>query len=212
MKYIPTIPRTPKTPKTPKIPKTARRVAAVIAATSAAGLLATSAAFAASSSGTVLTSDTVRASATVPGCTAGDLGAWVAVTQGNGAAGSIYYPLQLTNLSHHACAMHGFPGVSAVDRNGHQLGSPASWDHVAAARTVVLAPGATAHTILRWSDAAVTTAPGCHPTLSAFELRVYPPGQYGATYAAFGLEVCSRPGPVFMSVEPVRPGVGTING
>ena len=189
-----------------------RRVAAVIAAASVAGLLATSAAFAASSSGTVLTSDTVRASAPVPACTAGALGAWVAVTQGNGAAGSIYYPLQFTNLSHHACAMRGFPGVSAVDRNGHQLGSPASWGHVVPVRTVVLAPGATAHTILRWSDAEVTTAPGCHPTFSAFELRVYPPGQYSATYAAFDLQVCSRPGPVYMSVEPVLPGVGTIYG
>jgi hypothetical protein len=194
------------------IPKTARRVAAVIAATSVAGLLAASAAFAASSSGTVLTSGTVRAAGAVPACTAGDLGAWVAVTQGNGAAGSIYYPLQFTNLSHHACAMRGFPGVSAIDRNGHQLGSPASWDHVVLARTVVLAPGATAHTILRWSDAAVTTAPGCHPTFSTFELRVYPPGQYSATYAAFDLETCSRPGPVYMSVEPVLPGVGTIYG
>jgi len=194
------------------IPKTARRVAAVIAATSAAGLLAASAAFAASSPGTVLTSDTVRASAPVPACTASDLGAWVAVTQGNGAAGSIYYPLQFTNLSHHACAMRGFPGVSAIDRNGHQLGSPARWGHAVPGRTVVLAAGATAHSILQWSDAEVTTAPGCHPTFSASELRVYPPNQYSATYAAFSLEVCSRPGPVYMSVGPVLPGVGTIYG
>jgi len=189
---------------------TARRVAAVIAAASLTGLIAATAAFAASSSSAVLAADT--APAAVPACTAGDLGAWVAVTQGNGAAGSIYYPLQFTNLSRHACAMRGFPGVSAIDRNGHQLGSPASWDHVVPARTVVLAPGATAHTILRWSDAAVTTAPGCHPVFSAFELRVYPPGQHGATYAAFDLEACSHAGPIYLSVEPVLPGVGTING
>ena len=213
MKYIPTIPRTPKTPKTPKIPKTARRVAAVIAATSAAGLLATSAAFAAGSPGTVLTSDTVRASATVPGCTAGDLGAWVAVTQGNGAAGSIYYPLQLTNLSHHACAMHGFPGVSAVDRNGHQLGSPASWESLAGARTVNLAPGATAHTLLGYHDVVVNTAPGCAQVKLAVDLRIYPPDQRSATDAAFPVEACVHAGPVDMSIiEPIIPGVGTFNG
>jgi hypothetical protein len=80
------------------------------------------------------------------------------------------------------------------------------------ARTVVLAPGATAHSILRWSDAEVTTAPGCHPVFSTFELRVYPPGQRQATYAAFGLEACSHAGPVYLSVETVQPGVGTING
>jgi hypothetical protein len=189
---------------------TARRVATVIAAASLTGLIAATAAVAASSSGTALAADT--APAAVPACTAGDLGAWVAVDQGNGAAGSIYYPLQFTNLSRHACAMRGFPGVTAIDRNGHQLGSPASWNHVIPVRTVVLAPGATAHTILRYSDATVTTAPGCHPVFSTFELRVYPPGQFSATHAAFGLEACSHAGPVYMRVEPVLPGVGTING
>ena len=196
----------------PAIPKTARRITAVIAAASAAGLIA-AAASAAGSSGAVLASDSARTTATaVPACTAGDLGAWVAVTQGNGAAGSVFYPLQFTNLSRHACAMRGFPGVSAIDRNGHQLGSPAGWDHVVPARTVVLAPGATAHTVLRWSDAEVTTAPGCHPVFSTFELRVYPPGQRHATFAAFDLEACSHAGPVYLDVEPVQPGVGTING
>lgn len=195
------------------IPKTARRVTAVVAAASVAGLIATTAAFAASSSGAALTAEATQAApAAVPACTTGDLGAWVAVTQGNGAAGSIYYPLQFTNLSRHACAMRGFPGVSAVDRNGHQLGSPASRNHVIPARTVVLAPGATAHTILRYSDVAVSSAPGCHQTFGTFELRIYPPGQYRATYAAFDLEACSHAGPVYLSVEPLQPGVGTING
>ena len=125
------------------IPKTARRITTVIAAASAAGLIA-AAASAAGSSGAVLASDSARTTATaVPACTAGDLGAWVAVTQGNGAAGSVFYPLQFTNLSRHACAMRGFPGVSAIDRNGHQLGSPAGWSHVIPSRTVVLAPGGT---------------------------------------------------------------------
>jgi hypothetical protein len=195
------------------IPKTARRVTAVIAAASVAGLIVTTAAFAASSSGAVLTADTSRAApAAVRACTASDLGAWVAVTQVNGTAGSSYWPLQFTNLSRHACAMRGFPGVSAVDRNGRQLGSPASRDHVIPVRTVVLAPGATAHTILRYGDVTVTTARGCHPVFSTFELRIYPPGQHRATYAAFDLEACSHAGAVYLGVEPVQPGVGTVSG
>jgi Protein of unknown function (DUF4232) len=195
------------------VPKTARRVIAVITAASVTGLIAATAAFAANSSGAALASDTTRAAPdAVPLCTAGQLGAWVAVTQGNGAAGSIYYPLQFTNLSRHACAMRGFPGVSTIDRNGHQLGSPASWDHVVPVRTVVLAPGATAHTILRWSDVVVTSTPGCHPVFSALELRIYPPGQRSATYAAFDLEACSHAGPVYLGVHPIVPGVGTVNG
>jgi hypothetical protein len=193
------------------IPKTARRVTAVVTAASVAGLIATTAAFAASSSG-ALAADTGRVSSAVPACTASDLGVWVAVSQGNGAAGSLFLPLQFTNLSRHACAMRGFPGVSAIDRNGHQLGSPAGWSHVIPSRTVVLAPGATAHTILRYSDVEVSTAPGCHPTFGTFELRVYPPGQRAATYAAFDLQACSHAGPVYLGVEPLQPGVGTING
>ncbi|HET9967083.1 MAG TPA: DUF4232 domain-containing protein [Streptosporangiaceae bacterium] len=194
------------------IPKTARRITAVIAASSAAGLIAVTAS-AAAPSGTVLAADTARTTATaVPACTAGDLGAWVAVTQGNGAAGSIFYPLQFTNLSRHACALRGFPGVSAISRNGHQLGSPAGWDHTRPVRTVVLAPGATAHAILRYSDATVATAPGCHPVSSMFELRVYPPNQRQATFAAFSMEACSHTGPVYLDVTPIQAGVGTRNG
>jgi len=195
------------------IPKISRRAATVIAAASAAGLIAASAAVAAGSSGAVLAADTSRAApATVRACTADDLGAWVAVSQLNGTAGSSYYPLQFTNLSRHACAMRGFPGVSAVDRNLHQLGSPAGRDHVIPVRTVVLAPGATAHAILRYGDVAVATSPGCHPTLRTFELRIYPPGGYRATYAAFDFEACSHAGPVYLGIEPVQAGVGTHSG
>src|SRR5215475_16124853 len=121
------------------IPQTARRAAAVIAAASAAGLIAASAAVAAGSSGAVLTAATSRtAPAAVRACTADDLGVWLAVSPLDGAAGSIYYPLQFTNLSRHACTMRGFAGVSAVDRNLHQLGRPAGRDHVVPVRTVVL--------------------------------------------------------------------------
>jgi hypothetical protein len=195
------------------IPKTARRAAAVIAAAAAAGLIATSAAIAATSSGTVPAADTAHAApAAVRACTADDLGAWVAVTQLNGAAGTTYYPLQFTNLSRHACAMRGFPGVSAVDRNLHQLGRAAGRDHVIPVRTVVLAPGATAHAILGYGDVTVATAPGCHPTFRTFELRIYPPGQRHATYAAFDFEVCSHAGPVYMGIGPVQAGVGTHSG
>jgi hypothetical protein len=55
----------------------------------------------------------------------------------------------------------------------------------------------------------VATAPGCHPTLRTFELRVYPPGQHHATYAAFDFEVCSHAGPVYMDIGPIQAGVGT---
>jgi hypothetical protein len=195
-------------------PSTARRVIAVIAAVAAAGLIAAVAASSpGAASGAALASDTARlSSAPVPACQASRLGVWIALAQSNGAAGTIYYPLNFTNVSGRTCSLHGFPGVSAIARNGHQLGSPAGWATKVAARTVVLAPGATAHTILQYRDAEVSTAPGCDPVNTAVVLRVYPPNQYDATIAAFDLQVCSHAGPVYMSVEPILPGVGTING
>ena len=67
------------------------------------------------------------ATASIPRCTAAALGVWVAADQDNGAAGTIYYPLEFTNISGHTCSMHGYPGVSAIGQNGNQLGSPATW-------------------------------------------------------------------------------------
>src|SRR5271154_3150654 len=140
---------------------TARRVVAVAAA-AVAGLAISTAAYAAPSPGPAATS-----AAAISRCTAGDLGVWLALDQGNGAAGTIYYPLEFTNLSNHTCYLYGYPGVSALGRNGNRLGSPAGWGSLRGARIVNLAPGATAHTLLAYHDAVVTTEPGCHPVFSA---------------------------------------------
>jgi hypothetical protein len=186
---------------------TARRMAAIAAGVAAAGLIAATAASATTSSAAARAS-----AASAPGCTAFDLGAWLAIDQGNGAAGTIYYPLEFTNLSGHACSLFGFPGVSALDAQGRQLGSPANWERTTSPRTVVLAPGATAHTLLAYHDVAVSTEPGCDPVNTAVLLRVYPPGQHSATDAAYDFQSCSHAGPVYLSIAgPIVPGVGTIN-
>jgi Protein of unknown function (DUF4232) len=191
---------------------TARRVVAVAAA-AVAGLAISTAAAASTSSGATSSGTAATSARVIPRCTASDLGVWLALDQGNGAAGTIFYPLEFTNLSQHTCYLFGYPGVSALDRNGHQLGSPADWGSLHGARIVNLAPGATAHTILGYHDVVVTTEPGCNEVNSAVELRVYPPGQRSATDAAFSFPVCSHRGPIYMTVqEPIIRGVGTING
>src|SRR5271156_6250382 len=92
---------------------TARRAGAVAAA-AVAGLAISTAAYAATSSGTATPSGTATSAASVPRCSASDLGVWLAVDQGNGTAGTSYYPLEFTNLSHHTCYLYGYPGVSAL--------------------------------------------------------------------------------------------------
>ncbi len=186
----------------------ARRVVAVAVGVAAAGLIAATAAFATTSSGTARTS-----AASVPGCISFSLGVWVAIDQGSGAAGTIYYPLEFTNLSGHTCLLFGFPGVSALDAQGRELGSPAGWERTTTPQTVILAPGATAHTILAYHDVVVSTEPGCDPVNTAVRLRVYPPGEHTATDAAYDFESCSHTGPIYLSIlGPIRPGVGTIYG
>lgn len=198
------------------IPNAARRATEVVAALVVAGMIVAAVAVASgptARSSAVLTSDSARAAVVaVPECQAADLGVWFAVDQGNGTAGSSYYPLQFTNLSKHTCSLTGFPGVSAINGNGKQLGRSAFWSRVTPVRTVLLAPGATAHAELQYLDVAVQTAPGCRPLVTASELRVYPPGQRSATHAVFDLPVCSHAHAVYMNVGPIVPGVGTIYG
>jgi hypothetical protein len=198
---------------------TGPRAIAVLAGTVVAALAITSAAFAATASPG---SGAARiAAAAIPQCTAafgqyGNVSAWVAGDQENGAAGTIYYPLEFTNLSARTCSMRGFPGVSAISRTGQQLGSPASWESgggFGTPRTVIVAPGATVHAILAYHDVAVSTESGCDPVSTTYDLRVYPPDDHGATFAFFdNLEACSHAGPIYLSVGPIKAGVGTING
>src|SRR5271154_4145761 len=89
---------------------------------------------------------------TVPKCATSGLVVWVN-TNGDGAAGSIYYKLEFTNLTASSCTLTGYPGVSVVDLAGHQLGSPGSRDTFATPHTVTLASGATKTATLRVVDA-----------------------------------------------------------
>jgi len=193
------------------LPAAARKVLAVAAALALTSLGATSSAFAATAS------PPARAAAAMPRCTADPdglgLGVWLPPDQGNGAAGTIYYPLEFTNFSGHTCYLRGFPGVSAIDRDGTQLGSPARWETFApfgTPRTVILAPGATAHAMFAYIDAVIFTSPGCQAVSTASELRVYPPDERTAAHALFDFPVCTHPGPVYLIVGPVQPGVGGI--
>jgi hypothetical protein len=143
-------------------------------------------------------------SSTIPKCTAADLGVWVAADQSDGTTGSIYYPLEFTNLSSGTCYLYGHPGVSAVNAAGHQLGQSAQWD-AGTSRVVNLAPGATAHALLQY--VVVQVSPGCHP-VNAAELKIYPPAQTSSTHAFWDLSSCTT-GPVYLDVGVITPGVGT---
>jgi hypothetical protein len=173
-----------------------------------AALAAVTALMLAAAQAPALARTAATSSASTPKCTAADLGTWVAADQGDGAAGTVFFPLELTNLSGHACSLFGFPGVSATDSHGHRLGGPARWDRSVPPHLVTLAPGATAHSVLAYSDAVVGNCPAGHVRAPAV-LRIFPPDQLQAAHAFWDLAACAVKGSVFLRVGAIQSGAGT---
>jgi hypothetical protein len=122
-------------------------------------------------------------------CTTGDLG--LSVGAANGAAGSIYYPLLLTNNSDVTCTLYGYPGVALVSQpGGAVVGAAAVRNPTFPAELVSLAPGAVAHASLQVAVAANYPVAVCKPA-TAHWLQVYPPGEYTALDIGFTAQTCA---------------------
>jgi hypothetical protein len=107
------------------------------------------------------------------------------------AAGSIYYPLDLTNISGSTCTVFGYPGVSFVTGpSGTLLGRAASRNPAKPAATVTLAPGQVAHATLQVAQAGNYDPAQCKP-VTAHWLRIYPPDQTVPLYVRFKAQACS---------------------
>ena len=128
---------------------------------------------------------------------------WLDANSGGAAAGSVLYSLKFTNLSGHACTLVGYPGVSAVDLAGRQLGSTAGRNPQAPSRVVTLRAGDTANAVLQISQAANFPTGACH-RVTAAGLRVYPPNTFRAKIVPIPFPACSRSGPVYLHVERVQ--------
>ncbi len=123
-------------------------------------------------------------------------------TNGSGAAGSTFFHLKFTNLSRHRCTLNGFPFVRAISLRRHRLGSRAAFHH-RTPHAVTLGRGKTATALLQIVDAGNFPPPACHPVTAA-GLRVFPPNQTRSKVVPFPFSACSRRGPVYLTVGPVR--------
>ena len=139
--------------------------------------------------------------AATPACQTPGLVIWLD-TNGNGTAGSVFYNLQFTNLSGHACALNGFPFIHAIGLSGQLTGRRAAFTS-ATPRAVTLTKGATATAVLQLVDVGNFPPSRCKPkTAAGFE--VFPPNQTRAKIVPFPFGACSNTnGPVFMRVAPV---------
>jgi hypothetical protein len=166
--------------------------------------------------------DDASLSAEVPGfvCVTSGLEAWLRLgvadargTSGGGIspARDTYYTLEFTNVSRRACRLYGYPQVSAYRKSpevGGQIGNAAIRDTSVRPKPVMLAPGATAHAVLRVIVTASTPPGGC-PQVTREELRVTLPSQGRPAFVPVPFPVCSREGHVSLSVQAIqaRPGV-----
>jgi hypothetical protein len=150
------------------------------------------------------TSAAAAAPAVAPTCATSALSVWVDASQSNGAAGTIAYPLEITNHGARACTLRGYPGVSATSLSGRQLGDAASREPVFPATLVTIPAGGTAHADLFWHDAEVFTS-GCKPAAASL-VKVYPPNSKTAQLGFFSLQSCTVRNHGYLGISVVRSG------
>jgi hypothetical protein len=132
----------------------------------------------------------------------------VSIGEGNGTAGSVVVPVQLTNTSSSTCTLYGFPGVSFVSGPaGSTIGKPAGEDSSTSRELVTLAPGAEASAQLNVVVAQNYPASRCH-LAHAHWLRVYPPGQTAPLYVKYSSDTCASTKISILQVQAVRAGSG----
>jgi hypothetical protein len=135
----------------------------------------------------------------------------VNLSEGSVAAGTAAFPLDFTNTGSRARTLYGYPGVSATNANGGQLGRAAERNPIYKAKTVTIPAGGTAHAYLFWVEVLNFSPSGCKLG-SASLLKVYPPNRKSAADAFFSLQVRKSAKPLFqyLYVSTVQPGVGHV--
>jgi Protein of unknown function (DUF4232) len=143
--------------------------------------------------------------ASTPHCATSGLVVWLTNSPGGAAAGTDYLDLEFTNLSGHACTVSGYPGVSAINLAGQQVGSPAARNPQHSATTITLANGATATVVLGIVDVGNFPSSRCH-SVTAAGLRVFPPNETASKVVPFPFGACSRTGTNYLTIEAAQKG------
>ncbi|HUZ52186.1 MAG TPA: DUF4232 domain-containing protein [Streptosporangiaceae bacterium] len=172
-----------------------RRLAAGVGLASAAILLPT----AALASSAVAGSPAHPAHPAIAGCVAANTRVWYGLPADH-ATGHTYYEFQISNIGRSTCTLYGYPGVSALNSAGHEVGLPAS--HNGSRVSVTLAPGATAHVVLVVVNASLR----CSNPVPATQIRVYPPGQFHSQSVPLATQACL--GRSVLQVDSVQPRAG----
>lgn len=125
---------------------------------------------------------------------------------GDGAAGSTYYQLVLTNTGDQPCTTGGFGGVSYVGGgDGSQIGAAAVREQKDRARTIVLQPGGKATATLQEAEAGNYDKATCRPA-PADGLRIYPPNNTASLFVKqHGAVGCENHKVQLLFLRPYQP-------
>jgi hypothetical protein len=140
--------------------------------------------------------------ASTPACRSAGLVTWLNTTP-NGTAGTIFYTLNFTNLSGSTCTLRGYPGVSAVNLKGRQVGRAATRNTGTKLRTITLRNGRTASANLGIVEAGNFPSSSCRQVTAA-GLKVFPPNQSASKTVPFPFQACSGTGPAYLRIEAVK--------
>lgn len=116
-----------------------------------------------------------------------------------GGAGTLNQLIVLTNASKRVCVLGGFPGVSLVNDNGNQIGSPAERAKNYTEKKLTLNPGGQAKATVSFADQGNFDAGTCKA--GATKLRVYPPNDTGYLSIASPMITAWCPG---FAISPVQ--------
>ena len=123
-----------------------------------------------------------------------------------GAAGSTFVPVRMTNTSGRPCRTGGFGGVSLViSPRSEPVGAPADRVQQDTAKPIVLKPGGHADATLRITEAGSSPSAKCHPTPTQ-GLRVYPPNETHAAYVPHRATACASTKVHLLELRPYQAG------
>jgi Protein of unknown function (DUF4232) len=136
-------------------------------------------------------------------CFTASLEVWLGLGPGGAALGSTFYPLEFSNITHHACLLSGSLSISALSASGKRIGKAAGGPK---GHAIIVPPGGTAHAILQVGDAGLRH--GCR-LVTARGLRVLPPGRRRpAEIFGFSFQACRNRSISVLGPGPVRRGIG----
>jgi hypothetical protein len=143
-------------------------------------------------------------------CPTSGLEAWLGLGAGVQATGGTSYTLEFTNVSHRVCSLYGYPEVSAYTDSraaDGQIGGAAIRDKSVQPKPVMLAPGATAHSVLQVVLTGGAQPAGC-AQVTADGLRVTLPHQARSAFVPVHIPVCSVTGRAPLSVQAIQARAG----